>query len=80
MLSLQLLKAKGQCDKFSVVEVDGVLWLFCFCKPKCLVVGYEHCGVYNRRCTCCVWYSSWVSFVVHCILEEVSCLALLKAR
>jgi hypothetical protein len=30
MLSLQRLKAKGQCDKFSVVEVDGVLWLSVF--------------------------------------------------
>jgi hypothetical protein len=28
MMSLQLLKAKGQCDKFLVVEVDGVLWFF----------------------------------------------------
>jgi hypothetical protein len=48
MLSLQLLKAKGQCDKFSVVEVDGGVVAFCFCKPKCLVVGYERCGVYDR--------------------------------
>jgi len=34
MLSLQLLKVKRQCDKFSVVEVDGVLWLFVFVIPN----------------------------------------------
>jgi hypothetical protein len=79
MLSLQLLKAKGQCDKFSVVEVDGVLWLF-FCNPKCLVAGYERCGVYDWRRACCVWCSSWVSSMVHYVLEEVLCLMLMKVR
>jgi hypothetical protein len=34
MLSLQLLKAKGQCDKFSVVEVDGMSWLSIFVSPS----------------------------------------------
>lgn len=61
MLSLQLLKTKGQCDKFLVI--DGGALVFYFCKLRCLVGGYEHCGVYDWQCACCVWSSSWVSFV-----------------
>ncbi len=47
-----------------------MLWLSIFVSVF-LVVGYEHCGVYDRQCVPCV---------VYCNLEEVSCLMSLKAR
>jgi hypothetical protein len=39
-----------------------MLWLAVFVSV-CLVAGYEHCGVYNWQHACCVWCSSWVSYV-----------------
>lgn len=80
MLSLQLRKAKGQCDKFSVVEVDGVLWLFVFVSLSVwlhvmnivvFIIGDVH-----AMCSVQVGVSS----MVHCVLEEVSCLVLMKVR
>jgi hypothetical protein len=48
MLSLQPPKAKGQCNKFMAIEVDGVLWLSIFVNV-CLVASYEHCDVYDLQ-------------------------------
>ncbi len=79
MLSLQSLKVEGQCDKFSTIEVDGLLWLFVFVSVS-LVVGYEHCGVYDEKHILCMVFKMGELCVVHCSLEEVSCLTSLKAR
>ncbi len=79
MLSLQPSKVEGQCDKFLAIEVDGVLWLSIFVCVS-LVVGYEHCVVDDWQHVLCVMFKLGELCVVHCSLEEVSCLMSLKAR
>jgi hypothetical protein len=79
MLSLQPLKVEGPSDKFSTIEVDGVLWLSIFVSVS-LIVSYEHCGVYDQKCILCVVFKLGELCVIHCKSEEVSCLTSLKAR